>query len=163
MNKPTSAVLGGAAGVAVLSVALLLIEVETRSRIGLFDVVARFVGVPGNQALGFLLFVAAGTFAWPLLFVALEAYLPLGPDPAIRGVGFAIPLWVAFVVLGRGDLSGAILVVYGVLTLFAHVAYGFTLGAVYGRLSGETDARRPMPAYPEEDRDVETGAGSEDR
>ncbi|WP_313691411.1 DUF6789 family protein [Halorarum halobium] len=151
MNKPTSAIVGGAAGVSVLSVALLLIEVETRSRIGLFAVVARFVGVPGNQALGFLLFVAAGTIAWPLVFVALEAYLPLGPDPAIRGVGFALPLWVAFVLLGRGELSGAILIVFGVLTLFAHVAYGFTLGAVYGRLSGETEARRPMPAYPDEE------------
>ena len=151
MDKPTSAMLGGAAGVTVLSVALLLIEVETRSRIGLFAVVARFVGVPGNQALGFLLFVAAGTFAWPLLFVALEAYLPLGPDPAIRGIGFSLPLWVAFVLLGRGTLSGAILVVFGVLTLFAHVAYGFTLGAVYGRLSGETDARRPTPTYREAD------------
>lgn len=162
MNKPLSAVVGGGAGTAVLTVALLVVEVETRSRIGLFEVVARFVGAGDDVALGFLLFVVAGTLAWPLVFVGLEAYLPLGPDPAVRGIGFALPLWVAFVVLGRGDLSGAILVVFGVLTLFAHVAYGFTLGSVYGRLSGETEARRPD--YPEHD--PESGrndAGDADR
>ncbi|WP_435063036.1 DUF6789 family protein [Halobaculum sp. EA56] len=153
MNKPLSAVIGGATGTAVLTVALLVIEVETRSRIGLFEVVARFVGVGDNVALGFVLFVLAGTVAWPLVFVGLEAYLPMGPDPALRGAGFALPLWVAFVLLGRGDLSGAILIVFGVLTLFAHVAYGFTLGSVYGRLSGETAARRP--GYPDAVDDTE--------
>ena len=150
MNKPTSAVVGGAVGVAVLSVILLVIEVETRSRIGVFEVVARFVGMPGSLVLGFLLFLAAGTFVWPLVFVALEAYLPIGPDPAIRGMGFALPLWVAFVVLGRGDLTGAILVVYAVLTLFAHLVYGFVLGAVYGHFSGETAQR--MTPFPGEER-----------
>lgn len=150
MNKPTSAVVGGAVGVAVLSVILLVIEVETRSQIGLFEVVARFVGLPGNLVVGFVLFLAAGTFVWPLIFVALESYLPVGPDPAIRGMGFGLPLWVAFVVLGRGDLSGAILVVYAVLTLFAHLVYGFVLGAVYGHYSGETAER--MEPFPGEER-----------
>ena len=150
MNKPTSAVVGGAVGVAVLSVILLVIDVETRSRIEIFEVIARFVGMPGNLVLGFLLFLAVGTFVWPLVFVALESYLPVGPDPAIRGMGFALPLWAAFVVLGRGDLSGAILIVYTVLTLFAHLVYGFVLGAVYGHFSGETAAR--MKPFPGENR-----------
>lgn len=150
MNKPTSAVIGGGVAAAVLSVILLVIDVETRSQIGIFEVVARFVGMPGNLVLGFVLFFAAGTFAWPLIFVALESYLPIGPDPAIRGMGFALPLWVAFVVLGRGDLSGAILVVYTVLTLFAHLVYGFVLGAVYGYYSGETERR--MEPFPGEKR-----------
>ncbi|WP_332897475.1 DUF6789 family protein [Haladaptatus sp. CMSO5] len=135
MNRPLSAIAGGAAGMALLSVMLVMFEVETRSQIGLFDVIARFVGLPGQTALGFILFALAGIFAWPLLFISLENYLPLWPDPAVRGMGFAVAFWVIFIVLGRGSLTGPILLMYGVTTLLAHLAYGFTLGAVYASLS----------------------------
>ncbi|ESP88978.1 DUF6789 family protein [Candidatus Halobonum tyrrellensis] len=161
MNKPASAVIGGGVAAAVLSVILLVVDVETRSQIGIFEVVARFVGMPGSLVFGFVLFFAAGTFLWPLVFVALESYLPIGPDPAIRGMGFGVPLWVAFVVLGRGDLTGAILVVYAVLTLFAHLVYGFVLGAVYGHYSGETAAR--MEPFPGEKRAGESGGSGGSR
>ncbi|MFC7044073.1 DUF6789 family protein [Halobacteriaceae archaeon GCM10025711] len=132
----TSALAGGAAGMAVMTVVLVLLEVQTRSEVGLFAVVARFVGMPGQIFLGFVLFVVAGLLAWPLLFLALEPYLPLGPDPAVRAMVLTAGLWVAFVLAGRGDLSGPILVVYVAVTLLAHLAYGFTLGAVYARLAG---------------------------
>lgn len=138
MHRVVGAVAGGIAGTAVLSLLLLLLEVETRSAVGIFGAIARFVRLPGELALGFLIFVLAGSLAWPLLFVAVQGSLPMA-DPATRGMAFAIPLWVAFVIAGRGDIGGPLFVVYVGFTLLAHLAYGFTLGAVYGMLEeGET-------------------------
>lgn len=134
MNRAVSAIAGGVAATAVFSLLLLLLEAQTRSAVFIFDAVARFVGVPGSPAVGFVLFALAGAVAWPLLFVALEEYIPRGPDPAARGVVFASVLWVAFVGANRSDVSGPVLLIYLPFTLFAHWAYGFTLGAVYGRL-----------------------------
>lgn len=141
LRHPVSAIAGGIAGMAVMTVLLLLLEVETREQIGIFQAVARFAGMPGNVFLGFVLFVLAGGLAWPLLFLALDDYLPGGRDPATRGAVFATVLWVAFVILGRGDISGPLLVIYAAFTLLSHLAYGFILGAVYGRLTGSTHTR----------------------
>jgi hypothetical protein len=148
MKRPLAAVGGGIAGTAALTLLLLLFEVETRSRIGMFEVVARFVGVPGNASVGFLLFVAAGTLAWPLVFVAVEQSLP-GDDPAMKGMGLGVLLWVAFVLLGRGDLSGPIVIAFAGLTLVAHLAYGYILGAVYSRLTGTTPTHGGSSDRPE--------------
>ena len=142
MNRPLSAIAGGVTGTVAMSALLLLFEVQTRSAIQLFDVIARFVGTPDRPVVGFVLFALAGAVAWPLLFVALESSIPGGPDPVARAVVLATVLWVVFVVAGRGDLGGAILVLYGAFTLFAHWAYGFVLGVVYSRLLD----RPPAPA-----------------
>lgn len=135
-RKVAGALAGGVAGVAVMSLLLLLLEVETRSAIGIFAVIARFVRLPGELAVGFLVFVLAGAVAWPLLFAAVEPAIPVGSDPAARGAAFAVVFWLVFVVTGRGDLGGPLLVVYAAFTLLAHLAYGFTLGAVYARFTG---------------------------
>lgn len=145
MNRPASAVVGGFVGTTVLSALLILLEVQTRSAIGIFAVIARFVGMPDEAFLGFLIYAFAGVVAWPLLFIALERYIPRGPDPAARGVVFATILWVFFVTTGRGNLGGPILVIYAAYTLFAHWMYGFVLGAVYARLSGHGDVARTEP------------------
>lgn len=150
MNRPASAVAGGVAGTAVLSGLLLLLYVETREAVPTFDVIARFVGTPDQQIVGFVLFALAGSVAWPLLFVALEDYIPRGPDPAARGAVFATVLWVVFVVTGRGTLGGTVLVIYAGYTLFAHWAYGFTLGAVYGRLNDRPANWRRRRMEPDE-------------
>lgn len=141
MNRPAGVIAGGFVGTTAMSVVLVLMEVQTRSVIGLFGVIARFVRLPGRLALGFVLFFLAGTVVWPLVFLALERYLPRGPDPAVRGMVFASVLWVPFVVTGRGDLGGPVLVIYGALTLLAHLVYGFTMGAVYAALVGGTGGR----------------------
>lgn len=146
MNRPASAVAGGVVGTVVMSTFLLLLEVETREAIPVFEVIARFVGTPGQTAVGFVLFAAAGAIAWPLLFVALESYIPRGPDPAARGVVFATGLWIVFAVTGRGDLGGSVLAIYVGYTLFAHWAYGFTLGAVYARLNDRSAEWRQQSA-----------------
>ncbi len=133
LKRPGSAILGGIVGTVVLSTLLFLLEIQTRSAIQIFDVIAAFVGVPTEPVVGFVLFAAAGSIAWPLLFVGLEPYLPRGPDPVARAVVFSTVLWVAFVILGSGGLGGPVLIIYVAFTLFAHWAYGFTLGLVYAR------------------------------
>lgn len=138
MKRGPSAVAGGVAGTGAMSLLLMLLEAQTRSVMELFAVIARFIGTPGDTTIGFALFVAAGVLAWPLLFLALEPYLPLGPDPAARGVVFGTILWIPFVITGRGNIGGPLLVFFGVYTLFAHWIYGFTMGAVYARLLEET-------------------------
>lgn len=144
MNRPLAAIGGGFVGTVALSLLLLLFEVETRSRIRMFDAVARFVGVPGDTAIGFALFLVAGVFAWPLLFAAVEQSLP-GDDPAMKGMALGILLWVAFVLLGRGDLSGPIILAFAGLTLMAHLAYGFVLGSAYARFTGATPVHDSGP------------------
>ncbi|XVH30470.1 DUF6789 family protein [Haloferacaceae archaeon DSL9] len=145
MKRIGSAIAGGVAGMAVMSLLLLLLEVETREQIGVFDAVARFVGMPGNTFLGFVFFLAAGCLAWPLLFLALESMVPIR-DRATKGMLFATVLWIAFVITGRGDLSGPLLLIYAVFTLISHLAYGFTLGAVYNRLLGPDRTASDQPA-----------------
>jgi hypothetical protein len=140
MNRLVSAVSGGIPGTAVLLGLLMLLEVETRSAIPVFAVIARFVGTPGNHAVGFVVFALAGCLAWPLLFVALEPYIPRGPDPATRGAVLGTVLWIAFVITGRGSIGWPLVVIYAAYTLIAHWAYGFMLGAVYGRLLGSPDS-----------------------
>jgi hypothetical protein len=140
MKRPFAAVAGGTAGTAVLTLLLLLFEVETRSQIGMFEVVARFVGVPGNATVGFVLFVFAGVFVWPLLLVGVEEWIP-GDDPGLKGMAFGVVLWVAFVLLGRGTMGGPLLLAFGGLTLLAHLAYGFVSGAIYASLTGTTPTR----------------------
>lgn len=135
MNRTFSAIVGGGVGTAVMSAILVMIEVEARYAIGIFDAIARFARVPGQPFLGFVIYAAVGTIAWPLLFLSLESYVPARLDPAVAGMGFGSLLWIAFVTIGRGAMSGPLLLIYLSFTLLAHLAYGFTLGAVFVRLT----------------------------
>jgi hypothetical protein len=135
MNRPASAIAGGLVGTTVMSVMLAVMEVEARGAMGLFAAIARFVRVPGNQFLGFSLYALVGIVVWPLLFLGLEQYLAVESDPAVRGMLMGALLWLGFAVVGRGEIAGVLLAVYLVFTLLAHLAYGFTMGAVYARLS----------------------------
>ncbi|WP_136715499.1 DUF6789 family protein [Halorientalis salina] len=137
MNRPASAILGGAVGTTVMSVMLAIMEVEARGVMGLFDAIARFARVPGNQFLGFVVYAVVGVVVWPLLFLGLERYVGPERDSAVTGMGMGLLLWFGFAVIGRGEVGGVLLMVYLVFTLLAHLAYGFTLGAVYDRLSEE--------------------------
>ncbi|WP_435178426.1 DUF6789 family protein [Halorussus sp. AFM4] len=128
------AIAGGVAGMAAMSIAFALLEVETRYEVGIFAGIARFVMMPGNLTLGFLVFVLFGAVVWPVLFVLAEEYVPGGPDPGRRGLAFATLLWVLFMLTGVGDVTGATLLIYASLTLVGHLAYGFILGAVYGHV-----------------------------
>ncbi len=148
MNRALSAVLGGAVGTAVMSMVLAMIEVEARYAIGIFEAIARFARVPGEPALGFVIYALVGTVAWPLLFLSLEQYVPLDLDPAVAGMLMGTVLWTAFAFIGRGDIGGPLLLVYLSFTLLAHLAYGFTLGAVYARFAGDSRAAGGSAAEP---------------
>lgn len=137
MNRAVAAVAAGAVGTMVMSAALAIFEVQTRYAIGIFAAIARFVRVPDNLFAGFAVYVLVGTVAWPLLFVSLKPYVPLDLDPAVAGMLFALPLWIAFAIVGRGDVTGAIVVLFVAFTLIAHLVYGFVLGAVYANLADE--------------------------
>lgn len=135
MNRLTSAVAGGLVGTTLMSLVFVLMEVQTRYVIHVFNVIARFVRRPGEPYLGFLLFAIAGVVVWPLLFVALREHIPPNRDPAIQGMVLATVLWIVFVITGRGTLNGPVLAIYATFSLFAHLVYGFSLGAVYASLA----------------------------
>jgi len=141
VSRIVGGILGGATGIAVMSVIFLMLEVETREQVQAFDAVARYVGMPGSTTLGFLIFAFVGTFIWPLLFVAVEPYLLFDDSPS-NGMTLGALLWIAFFILGRGDLAGPLLVVFAGFTLAAHLAYGFLLGALYDRFADSAD--RPV-------------------
>jgi hypothetical protein len=134
MHWAVLAAAGGVAGTALLSLLLLMLEVETRSGVRIFAAIARFAGVPGNVALGVVGYLLAGAVAWPLLFTVVEEVLPVA-DPAVEGMAFAVPLWTAFVVVGGSGMNETGLAVYASFTLLAHLAYGYMLGTVYARLA----------------------------
>jgi len=147
MNRIIGGVLGGATGIAVMSVIFLMLEVETREQVQAFDAVARYVGMPGSTTIGFVIFAVVGTFIWPLLFVAIEPYL-LFDDAPSNGMTLGAVLWIAFFILGRGDLAGPLLVVFAGFTLAAHLAYGFLLGALYDRFDEPRRTAADRPADP---------------
>ena len=146
MHRALRAIAGGVAGTAVLSLGLILTDVETGYRIGIFGAIADFVGTPQRLALGFVLFVLAGVFAWPLVFLAVEPRIPGDRDPAMTGMAFAVLLWVAFVVAGSAGITGPLLIPYYAFTLVAHLAYGYILGAVYDQLADADVAAEPNPS-----------------
>jgi hypothetical protein len=136
MHRALRAVVGGVVGTLVLGFFLLVLDTQARGAVSVAAVIGRFLGIAGQPLVAIALFAVLTVVGWPALFVAVEEYLPLGPDPAARGVVFAAVIAVVFVVVGRGAIAGPILVIYVGFSVLAHLAYGFTLGSVYGRLAG---------------------------
>ncbi|UPM45168.1 DUF6789 family protein [Halocatena salina] len=132
MHKVQRAITAGVASTIVMSVALLIVDVETRSKLSLFDALARFFGMPGRVGRGLLLFLFFGVVVWPLLFALLYPYLPPQHDPAVKGMVLATVLWIGFVLIGTTQIDTSIVLFYLIVTLLTHLAYGFTLGLVYG-------------------------------
>ncbi len=130
----------------IVSTALMLFiflaaESESGFKLGVPSAIAKFVRMPGKIYLGFFVFVFVGIVVWPLLFAAIEdqfTVLPWSGDIAVRGVMFSFLLWLAFLGLGSAgrQLDGiALLVLYLVFSLLAHIAYGYSLGVFYGRFT----------------------------
>ena len=140
MHDAARAVAGGVAGTAVLTTGLVITDVETGYQVGIFETIASFVGTGGEVLLGFVLFLAAGSVAWPLVFLALRRSLSSGRDPAVEGTVFGVALWVAFVLASAPGIGGVLLIPYYAFTLVAHLAYGYILGAVYAQLGTAGEA-----------------------
>lgn len=139
MNNALRAIAGGIAGTAVLTTGLVITDVETGYQVGIFETIASFVGTPGQVTLGFVLFLAAGAVAWPLVFLAIRQSLSSGIDPAIEGTVLGILLWIAFNLTSSAGIDGVLLIPYYAFTLVAHLAYGYILGAVYAQLGDASD------------------------
>ncbi|WP_254545925.1 DUF6789 family protein [Halomarina pelagica] len=95
--------------------------------------------VASPVTVGYLIFLANGMVPFPLLFAALMAYLP-GERPPISGLFFGAALWTGFAMGFYTGFQGLTLVLYLVLTLIAHLVYGFSLGAVFEYLSNRPDS-----------------------
>ena len=151
MDKRTvfRAIAGGTAGMVVMVLSLVMLNIQTRNALNLYGLVARFVGVGGNRSLGFIIFVIIGITLWPLLFAWAEPHLPPEGDPAVSGMLFAVVIWLAFMVTSVPEVPTILLFLFGGYTLLAHLAYGFTLGLVYGWTAPPTDA--PVGSDPDTD------------
>lgn len=141
MRRAWRAVVGGLVSTLAMATIFLLIEVQTRARLRLFEALARFVGLPDRLVLGFLVFVFFGVVVWPLVFVVADQYLPPRDDSAVSGMVFATILWVGFLVIGTAEIAVVLLPFYAAVTLVAHLVYGFTLGLVYGWAPLATDGQ----------------------
>ena len=91
MGTVQRAAVGGLAGTIAMGSLLVLLEVQMRARLLLFDAVARFFQVPGRADLGVVLAGLFGVVVWPPIFAAVEPYLP-PEDPAVSGMVFAAGL-----------------------------------------------------------------------
>ena len=95
---------------------------------------AAIVGFGENRLAGYVLLSAAGVVLWPSLFVAIGERVP-GRSASVRGLSFGTVMWSGFVLAFRTGQTGSTLALYAVLTLLAHWAYGFVLGAAFELLA----------------------------
>lgn len=135
MRDEYSVLLGGAVGTSALVVVMGTADVASRFTLRVFERLAGLAGTPESSVVGVVVFVAIGVFAWPLIYLSLESYLP-GDTPTAKGVAFAIPLWIGFVAAFGGAADSILL--YAAVALVAHVVYGGAIGFVHERLGDHT-------------------------
>lgn len=88
---------------------------------------------------GYLIVLGHGMVTFPLLYASLKQFLP-GDHDVLSGMVFGSFLWTGFVVAFYAGQSGVALVLYLALTLVAHWAYGFGVGAVFHYLTSRPDS-----------------------
>lgn len=135
--------LGGLVGTVVLTVGLLIASSLGAFDLDSFAVVAELTGAnvlfeSNVTAVGYIIFLVGGMTVWPLLLASIGTYLP-GDRFAIKGVPFGFVLWTGFAPSFYGGQSGLALALYLVITLFAHVFYGFSLGSVFDYFGNRPD------------------------
>jgi hypothetical protein len=130
---------GGLVGTAVMTAVLLVAATLGGFEFASFSDLAELTGagavLPWNAAaVGYVIFLLGGMVTWPLLFASIGSYLP-GEDFALKGLPYGFVLWTGFAPAFYEGYTGAVLVVYLVMTLLGHLAYGFSLGSVFDYLS----------------------------
>ncbi|MFB6105602.1 MAG: DUF6789 family protein [Halobacteriaceae archaeon] len=88
---------------------------------------------------GYLIVFGHGMITFPLLYASLKQFLPGGHD-VVTGMVFGAFLWTGFAVAFYAGATGLALVGYLALTLVAHLAYGFGVGAVFHYLTSRPDS-----------------------
>ncbi|MDS0299205.1 hypothetical protein NDI76_10685 [Halogeometricum sp. S1BR25-6] len=129
------AALGAAAGLAGMAVMVPLLGVAWL--LGAFELsavagLASIVGLGESFLLGAIIFVGGGMTTIPLLFASLAVFMP-GESMGTKGAVFNAIVWTGFAVAFWSEQTGLTLALYLLLTLLAHVGYGYVLGTVYGR------------------------------
>ena len=129
------AALGAAAGLAgmaamapFLAVAWALDAFELSAVAALSDIVA----LGPSFLLGSVIFVGGGMTTLPLLFASLAVFLP-GEAMGTKGAVFGAIVWTGFAVAFWSEQTGTALALFLLLSLLAHLAYGYVLGTLYGR------------------------------
>lgn len=133
---------GGLVGTAMMTGVLLVAESVGAFSRESFASLATLVGLEAfgpALVIGYLVFLANGMVPFPLLFASVMEYLP-GERPPVSGMVFGAILWTGFVLAFYEGFTGLALVAYVVLTLVAHLAYGFGLGLVFEYLSSRPDS-----------------------
>lgn len=135
--------IGGLVGTGALTVGLLIARSLGAFELSSFGTLAELTGfnmlLPLNPtAVGYVLFLLTGMVMWPLLFASIGRYLP-GEKYATRGLPFGFVLWTGFAPAFYEGYTGLAMVLYFGLTLGAHFAYGFSLGAVFDYLGDRPD------------------------
>ena len=128
------ALAGGVAGTAVMALLWFAARATVAPNLRVFRTLAGLAGAGDDPFLGFVLFVAAGVVAWPLLYVTLGAYLP-GSTRPVQATVFALVLWVGFAVAFVGE-SAENVAAFVALSVLAHVVYGVLLGLTIARFTG---------------------------
>ena len=133
---------GGLVGTAMMSVVFLIAQSLGVFTLTDFAILTQLVGLEGyvpEVLFGYVMFLGGGMFPWPLLFASLKAYLP-GESSPVSGAFFGGAMWTGFVLAFYTDQTGLGLALYAVLTLIAHVVYGFGLGAVFDYFATRPDS-----------------------
>jgi hypothetical protein len=134
---------GGLVGTGALTVGLLITRSLDAFEIESFGTLTELTGfnvlLPlSPTAVGYVLFLLTGMVLWPLLFASIGSYLP-GEKYAIKGIPFGFVLWTGFAPAFYEGYTGLALALYLLLTIGAHFAYGFTLGAVFDYLGNRPE------------------------
>lgn len=139
LERALGGIAGGIVGTMLMTGVLFIVNATLTPRIDVFGTLAELAGVGDAPGVGLALFFGAGMFAWPLLFVTLGAYLPGSTRPQ-QGIVFAAVLWTGFITAFYSRYAGFDLVVFVVFSVVTHLAYGWVLGFVSARLTGQYEA-----------------------
>jgi len=133
-DNAAAGALGGLLGTLLMSGVLFAAVILGVFDLAAFADLAELAGLQRSVALGYGLFLAGGMTTWPLLFLALAAYLP-GRPLVVRGLSYATIVSAGFGVAFYSGQSGLALVGYVVFVLVAHWLYGFGLAATLQSLA----------------------------
>lgn len=128
-------IVAGFVATALMTVLLLAVQSAYWGEFEVFETLANIAGARESFVLGLFLFFLGGTIAWPLMFISLGTFLP-GKTRMRQGVVFALVLWVGFIVAFSRELTGLDFVVFFLVSLALHAIYGYVLGFVSARLTG---------------------------
>jgi hypothetical protein len=132
--------LGGFVGTSLMTVVLLVGASLGGFEMSSFGTTAELIGLDAILgpdmvlAAGYVIFLGGGMTTWPLLFASIGRYLP-GEKFATAGIAYGFVLWTGFVLAFNVGYSGLALALYVVITLVAHLVYGFSMGSVFDYLS----------------------------